>query len=80
MTKNTAQTAKLEEKLHKEAMTGVCHICRELYDLFGEPNIIEILKFRRRQWLGYPERMDYNRVVKTIAWKKRIETSKGRAR
>ena len=34
---------------------------RELEDLYGEANIVGIMKSRRLQWLGHVERMDTSR-------------------
>ncbi|KAI4466078.1 hypothetical protein MML48_3g00018587 [Holotrichia oblita] len=42
----------------------------ELYELFGEKPIGQIVKKRRLQWLGHLARMKANRSVKDIAWKK----------
>ena len=54
---------------------------KEIYDLFKEPPIGEVVKARRMQWLGHLERMNEQRIVKHLAWKEPVgKKRKGRPR
>jgi len=47
---------------------GVCWRPRwnnELYSLYKEPNIVEDIKIRRREWAGHIIRMEEERITKT---------------
>lgn len=41
----------------------------EVYGLFSEPIISDVVRSRRLQWAGHLERMESERLVKTIAWR-----------
>ena len=36
----------------------------EMYELFNEPTIYQVVRSKRLQWLGHMERMDDSRTVK----------------
>ncbi|KAK5650148.1 hypothetical protein RI129_001177 [Pyrocoelia pectoralis] len=39
-----------------------------LYELYNEPNIIQVIKGRRLRWLGHMERLPDDRIVKKLRW------------
>lgn len=54
---------------------------KELYELFREPVISDVIKAKRLQWAGHLERMSEERIVKTVGWKEpEGKKKKGRPR
>ena len=54
---------------------------KAFYDLYGEANILEVIKGRRLDWLGHTERISDTRVVKQISDRQQKGTrKKGRPR
>ena len=52
-----------------------------MYDLYGETDILEVIKGRKLEWLGHMKRMPDTRVVKQISDRQQEGTSKkGRPR
>lgn len=41
----------------------------EIYELYNEPNITQVIKARRLQWLGHMERLPDERIVKEVRWR-----------
>jgi hypothetical protein len=39
---------------------------KELYELYGEPNIVTCIKLKRLQWAGHVQRMERTRIPKKV--------------
>jgi hypothetical protein len=39
---------------------------KELYELYGEPNLVTCIKLKRLQWAGHVQRMERTRIPKKV--------------